>query len=190
MPYASREKRLEYSKKYNEETRKWAKENGICIVCHKEKADDGYATCLQCRMASRERSKNRPKLTGDKLTAQRSRLSKRRATLIAQGICIQCGKRKTNGYQICDVCRAKISKKRRQKYGKNKDVPILMYGESGFCSRCGKPTYANSKLCKFHYDVAIQNLGKIKNRGTQEYRNANKLFFERRTSYESDKSGS
>lgn len=180
MPYASREERLEYHKKYNRETREFAKKNGLCVVCCKEKADVGYATCLQCRMADRERSKKPRNLSPDKLAEQKNKHAQRRLDLIAQGICTQCGKRKTGEYQICDVCRAKINGKRRKAYSESKETPIEVYGENGFCARCGKPTYANFKLCKFHYDVAIQNLSKIQNRGTEEYRNANHLFFERR----------
>lgn len=38
MAYADREKRLAYHKKYNRETREWAKKNGICVVCCKQKS--------------------------------------------------------------------------------------------------------------------------------------------------------
>ena len=180
MPYVDREKRLAYSKKYNRETREWAKKNGICVVCCKQKADEGYATCLQCRMANRERPKRPRNLTADKIAERKNKHAQRRLNLIEQGICTQCGKRKTNGYQICDVCRAKINARRREKYSEGKEIPIILYGESGKCSLCGKPTYANHKLCKFHYDVAVQNLGKVKNRGSETYRKTNQLFFKRK----------
>lgn len=179
MPYASREERLEYHRKYNRETREWAKKNGLCVVCCKQKADNGYATCLQCRMTDRERSKKPRNLSPDKLAKQKNKRAQHRLDLIEKGICTQCGKRKTSGYQICDVCRAKMNRKRREAYSKGRETPIEVYGESGFCARCGKPTYDNFKLCKFHYDVAVQNLSKVQIHGTEEYRNANKLFFER-----------
>ena len=177
MPYADREKRLAYNRKYNKETREWAKKNGICVVCCKQKADAGYATCLQCRMADRERSKKPRNLSPDKVVEQKSKHAQRRLALLEKGICVHCGKRKTNGYQICDVCRAKINAKRRKKYSEAKEIPIMLYGESGKCSRCGKPTYANHKLCKFHYDVAVQNLGKVKNRESETFRKTNQFFF-------------
>ena len=177
MPYADREKRLAYNRKYNKETREWAKKNGICVVCGKQKADAGYATCLQCRMADRERSKKPRNLSHDKVVEQKNKHAQRRLALLEKGICVHCGKRKTNGYQICDVCRAKINAKRRNKYSEAKEIPIMLYGESGKCSRCGKPTYANHKLCKFHYDVAVQNLGKIKNRESETFRKTNQFFF-------------
>ena len=180
MPYADREKRLAYNRKYNKETREWAKKNGICVVCGKQKADYGYATCLQCRMADRERSKKPRNLSPDKVVEQKNKHAQRRLALLEKGICVHCGKRKTNGYQICDVCRAKINAKRREMYSEAKEIPIILYGESGKCSRCGKPTYANHKLCKFHYDVAVQNLGKVKNRGSETYRKTNQLFFKRK----------
>ena len=180
MSYADREKRHAYNRKYNKETREWAKKNGICVVCCKQKADCGYATCLQCRMADRERYKKPRNLSPDKVVEQKSKHAQRRLALLEKGICVHCGKRKTNGYQICDVCRAKINAKRRNKYSEAKEIPIMLYGESGKCSRCGKPTYANHKLCKFHYDVAVQNLGKVKNRGSETYRKTNQLFFKRK----------
>lgn len=179
MSYADREKRIEYNRKYNKETREWAKKNGICVVCCKQKADAGYATCLQCRMADRERSKKPRNLSPDKLAEQKNKRAQRRLDLIAKGICTQCGKRKTGEYQICDICRAKINAKRKKKYSESKEIPVVLYGEQGMCARCGKPTYSNFKLCKFHYDVAVRNLSKVQTRGTEEYRNANKLFFER-----------
>lgn len=180
MAYADREKRLAYHKKYNRETREWAKKNGICVVCCKQKADEGYATCLQCRMADRERSKKPRNITADKVAEQKNKRTQRRLDLIEQGICTQCGKRKTGEYQICDICRAKINARRKKKYNESKEIPIVLYGEHGMCARCGKPTYANSKLCKFHYDVAVRNLGKAENRGSETYRKTNQLFFKRK----------
>ena len=128
-------------------------------------------------MADRERSKKPRNLSPDKVVEQKNKHAQRRLALLEKGICVHCGKRKTNGYQICDVCRAKINAKRRKKYSEEKEIPIMLYGESGKCSRCGKPTYANHKLCKFHYDVAVQNLGKVKNRESETFSKTNQFFF-------------
>ena len=35
----------------------WCKENHVCYRCGKARADEGYTTCLVCRMALRERKK-------------------------------------------------------------------------------------------------------------------------------------
>ena len=56
MPYADREKRLEYNRKYNKETQEWAKKNGICVVCCKQKADEGKDRCKNRKFALRQNS--------------------------------------------------------------------------------------------------------------------------------------
>lgn len=35
----------------------WCKSNHVCYRCGKVRADEGYTTCLACRMALRERKK-------------------------------------------------------------------------------------------------------------------------------------
>ena len=85
MPYADTEKRLAYHRKYNKETREWAKKNGICVVCCKQKADEGYATCLQCRMADRERSKKPRNHTAEKVAEQKNKRAQRAVDLIEKG---------------------------------------------------------------------------------------------------------
>ena len=35
----------------------WCKANHVCYRCGKVRADEGYTTCLACRMALRERKK-------------------------------------------------------------------------------------------------------------------------------------
>lgn len=191
MPYADKGKMREYQTQYRKESRKFAKEHGFCIVCFSRKASPGHSTCLECRMARRERDykrressraalKNSEQKELDKRAARKKHVAERRQNLIEQGICTQCGKRKTDGYQICDVCRKRINNRRRKKYSDGKETPIILYGQEGFCSRCGEPTYGNSKLCKFHYDIAVKNLSHVGIRGTKEYRDTNKLFFMRK----------
>lgn len=91
--------------------------------------------------------------------AQRALADKRKA----EGICVRCGKRKTDGKHInCAICRAAKAAKQREYNRKQGMIPIELRGE-GYCTRCYKPI-ESGKLCDKCYEYLVQQAEYMRSR--------------------------
>jgi ribosomal protein L37E len=90
--------------------------------------------------------------------AQKALADKRKA----EGICVRCGKRKTDGkHTNCAICRAAKASKQREYNERNGRIPIQLRGE-GYCSRCYKPT--DGKLCAECYEYLVKQATYMRSR--------------------------
>ena len=98
----------EAARRKNNETRKeiyrWYKEHGICTMCGRAYAEPGRVYCAPC---NRKYNARRAQLDpGNEKHKAYNR--QRKADLIAQGLCVWCGKRPhAEGHRMCPTCRAK-----------------------------------------------------------------------------------
>lgn len=135
----------------------WCKANHVCYRCGKVRADEGYTTCLACRMALRERKKE---LRSDHINPSEIRNHQRQREQEqnnrAIGLC-RCGNPVTAGYKTCVSCRTKASlaaaRRRRRKGVESRQMWI----EEGRCWLCGQPAKDGYKLCEKHYAQIVIN---------------------------------
>ena len=93
---------IAYKKKADHERDEWYKSQGICPRCAQRWCKPGYVHCETCLAQMRAAKKRRDPTGVDKKAYDRGR----RETLIAQGLCPVCGKRKpAEGRIECPVCR-------------------------------------------------------------------------------------
>lgn len=147
---------------YDKERREWYLSHGICPHCGQNDLQRGYKLCLQCRMNDNERCRNKPisANTRQYRIDYKKRISAERK---AAGICVRCGKRKTDGEHInCAVCRAKKAEKQREYRHERGMMPIELRGQ-GYCSRCYKPI-ESGKLCAECYDILVQQAAYMRSR--------------------------
>lgn len=147
---------------YDKERREWYLSHGICPHCGQNDLQRGYKLCLQCRMNDNERHKNKP-ISAD-IRQYRINYNKRVfAERKAAGICVRCGKRKTDEEHInCAICRAKKAAEQREYNRKQGMMPIELRGE-GYCSRCYKPI-ESGKLCAECYEYLVQQAAYMRSR--------------------------
>lgn len=129
----------------DKERREWYLSHGICPHCGQNDLQKGYKLCLECRMKDSERHKGKTisDETRKKQKAAQKALADRRK---GEGVCVRCGKRKTDGkHTNCAICRAAKAAKQREYNQRNGRIPIQLRGE-GYCSRCFK-SIENGKLC-------------------------------------------
>lgn len=137
----------------DKERREWYLSHGICPHCGRNDLQKGYKLCLECRMKDLERHKGKTiseETKEKRKAAQRALADKRKA----EGICVRCGKRKTDDkHTNCAICRAAKAAKQREYNQRNGRIPIQLRGE-GYCTRCYKPT--DGKLCAECYEYLVQ----------------------------------
>lgn len=103
MPAKSPEA-LEHARQYHKDRYEWYKEHGICTRCLTRWCAPGKIYCEQCirdvRIIADKHDPGR---------VQRRQYNRdRRARLKAEGLCIECGKRKPpSGHVRCNVCAEK-----------------------------------------------------------------------------------
>ena len=124
---------------------------GICVICHKEKAEPNIVRCWECN----ERQKNLEKNRNRKVEFNTS--VKTRKEL---GICTLCGKRKAKENRVkCEICLIKERDKQRMRRGAN--IARSERPSYGFCYICGtEENYNDSALCKKCYENASNNIAK------------------------------
>lgn len=146
----------------DKERREWYLSHGICPHCGRNDLQKGYKLCLECRMKDIERQKGRSLSEEQRLknkAAQKALANKRKA----EGICVRCGKRKTDGKHInCAICRAAKAAKQREYNRKQGMIPIELRGE-GYCTRCYKPI-ESGKLCDKCYEYLVQQAEYMRSR--------------------------
>ena len=123
----------------------WYKSLGLCVTCHKQKAESGHTQCLICMM---DRRANPLHHSSEVLAKHKQYLKDLRERNRENGVCIVCGKRSAmQGKTYCDQCREKskrCAEKKRRKIG---ILPRFMMGNGKLCYICGDPTINESKLC-------------------------------------------
>lgn len=132
---------------YAKEVYYWRKENHICVRCGKESADEGYVTCLVCRMEQREKSRDRydPEVKVNRATL--------RAERKAAHQCYQCGKPNYRNHAYC--YEHYLGQKRANRVYTDR-VRNKNFKEQGLCKICGKPLCKRddgklSVYCEDHY---------------------------------------
>lgn len=125
--------------KMNKNSYRRRKEDGICVLCGIAKADEGYATCEDCR------------------EKQRIERKKTREFYRNMGICPKCGKNKLFGDEkTCPECLARLAitrKKSMKKLGKT-DMDYFRANQDrlkkeGLCrTGCGRERAVGKTYCK------------------------------------------
>ena len=127
-----------------------------CIYCRTNKADEGYKTCLQCRI---DRRGTKDTHSDEFKRKHNEWLKRRRDLLYAFGVCITCGKRDAkSGSHQCGVC---LAKARTRMEHKRREAGIIgrdSYTLDGKCYYCGEPVIDGKKTCQKHYETAVQNM--------------------------------
>lgn len=180
------------SEKVSENTYKFRKQNGICVLC-------GKVTCLICgekqKISARETRKHYKqnricyrcrvnKLFGDenicleclakleiynkKYKANKKNKCESAERLKDKGICVACRKNECLENRVyCKAClvkhRLKATEYRRKK--DNYAIPRTERASYGLCYFCGEPVKKDYRVCEKHYQMCLRN-------GTTE--NANK----------------
>ncbi len=156
----------------------WYKDHGICPVCKKRDADEGYTTCLVCRMDLRAKGETHKTESSHR---HQQWLKRRRDLCYAFGVCVTCEKRDAeNGKSICKICavKAKIrAEKRRQEKG---IMPRNSYTKNGICFFCESPVLPGRKTCEKHYEICCSNMLKARNTPREEnyFEKQNRAFWE------------
>lgn len=147
----------EKHKKYENESRKWYKEHGICPICGKNKIFGEEKNCPECRAKKAEWMQKAREKNGKKINEQHKKSQNRRYhELIDAGICPNCKKRPAANGRMCEICHAKILEQKRIRNGyytrrKKSDRHIL-----GLCTFCDNPLKPGYKVCEFHYEKMVK----------------------------------
>lgn len=136
----------------------WYKSHGICTQCGQNDADEGHTLCLECRMAQREKGKQ--KLSTEQRYKHYQHQKRRREILIAFGICKICGKRTAReGYVTCEFCSKKYNNKQREKSHQKGVIPREILSDGSHCAICGATEIKEGyKVCEKCYPKLKENM--------------------------------
>lgn len=149
--------------------RKMLKKNGICRECKKQDAYTigGRTLCYECSEKQRlykQEKRKLPEYRERMLYSSR----KRRARLIDEHKCPQCGNSLANNYKYkwCTKCLAKARVSRKSARERKTGGESSLRGQNGICWQCNKlPVIFGKKLCNECYKqkvkVATQNLKNV-----------------------------
>lgn len=155
----------------------WYKSHGICVYCKTENADEGFATCLACRMDNRARIDKRSEEAKER---HKKWLKRRRDLNYAFGVCIVCGaKDAKKGSHLCPYCLSKI-KQRSENYRRQKGIlPRNSYTKTGICYFCNEPAVEGKKTCTKHYEILKERMRKARAAKTEKnyFEKANQSFW-------------
>lgn len=123
---------------------------GKCVVCGKNPADDGFTTCLVCRL---DRRGKKDKHSTESIYHHRQWLKRLRDLRYAFGVCIVCGKRDAViGSSMCSVCLAKARIRAKDKRIKDGVLPREVFWDGHHCTTCGTEIDGTQKkLCENCY---------------------------------------
>lgn len=154
---------------------------GICPKCKKAKLYGTEKSCPECRAKGASYMEvRRENMTESKKEAQRkrdnaynkARYDKRKEA----GICVYCGKRKSESPHIsCGICTAK-RKMLYRKYTGNY-IPRSERPSYGLCYFCGKPLDRDGKACKACSNIAAVNLSKSWGKNNTYWKADNTIAF-------------
>lgn len=150
------------------------KKLGICVRCHREKAEPNKVLCLECADKDSEQCK---KSREKNKTKEKERDLDKYYRLKEQGICTYCKHEKAvAGKAKCAKCLAKI----RYKRNRNKcDIDRSERVVYGICYICGKDKIVPGKgVCEKCYETRMESMQKIMYLPSSDYwKNDNKLVF-------------
>lgn len=148
----------EKHKKYENESRKWYKEHGICPTCGKNQLFGDEKNCPECRAKKAEWMQEARGRNGEKIAEQHKISQNRRYhELIDAGICPNCKKRPAeNGMRFCSICRAKRIEQRRIKSGFYAKPRKSERHTLGICAFCNNPIKPGYKICETHYQKCLE----------------------------------
>ena len=140
---------------------RWCREHHICTACKKKDAYTiaGRTYCAECT----EKRNARRRITESGQKKSRSDYDRaRKERLASNGVCIQCGKRKTeDGKKICAFCGSIRNRKARQR---RRDLnPDINWprGDNGICYVCNRrPATNGMRTCTECREKMIANLNK------------------------------
>lgn len=168
----------------------YLKIRGICVACGKNPADEGYTTCLVCRMDIRERGETHK--TESKYRHQQW-LKRRRDIQYAFGVCVTCGKRDAEkGKTTCEYCRSKAAIRSEKKRRENGVYARDGYTKDGECYFCRNPSMPGKKVCEEHYKKCCEAMKNARSSRTEKNlfeqrqelfwkeKNATKIQYQRR----------
>lgn len=151
---------------------------GRCIYCRKNKADEGYRSCLQCRMDIREKGDTHSEESKQK---HKEWLKRRKDLLYAFGVCVDCGKRdaKEGGHR-CLRCIFKANERQTKRRREAGILPRDSYTKDGICYFCGEPVVPGKKTCEKHYKTLKENMLLVRKlrKSENNFELQNKLFWE------------
>lgn len=168
----------EKQKIYQQETRKYLQNLGLCPRCGKNKLFGDEKECPECTAMMYEinqRSRERRNVTAmDYYRKDIKRLKE-------QGLCRSCRKRKVaEGHTYCSVCPAK-KRERSREYRRKKDKIGLERSERpnyGFCYTCGNPIDREGRVCKRCAEMMTKNLPADRDKNVA-WREDNRLVFKK-----------
>lgn len=147
---------------YQNETKRFMLEIGICPICKKYRILGGERSCPECRAKEAEyktklRERDREKYNNYMKSYQKAQYQERKN----KGICTRCGKRKVTSGSRCDYCKAKTQT----------GILVTENGKervkNGLCYWCGEKQKQGYKVCEKHYQM---NLEKARNKKAEEAR--------------------
>lgn len=124
---------------------------GICVRCHKRKAEPNKVMCMECADKDAEYTKRRREMD---LAHIKAREAEKYQELKESGICVRCKRRAaTPGYVDCPSCRGKV---RRKRYLERQDIERSERPSYGLCYICGSPVVEGKKVCESCYEKRLK----------------------------------
>lgn len=167
------EEQKKYKRDKNRERHAALVAMGRCAVCGKNKADDGYKTCLVCRMDRRAESFDRyhnKKKSTEAIYKYETHWKRRVDVCYAFGVCVKCQKRNAQpGSVTCLECKLKQRRRAEERRRKSGATPLEILAYPDRCSICGsEDLQPGKKLCKKHYEIAKNNMLNARKYKTKE----------------------
>lgn len=153
------------------------KELGICVRCHKERAEPNKVLCSECADEDKEQCK---KSRERNMAKEKKRDLDKYYRLKEQGICTYCKHEKAvAGKTKCAKCLAKIRNKRNQNKAEIDRSERVAYG---ICYICGKDKVIPEKgVCEKCYEVRLRSIRNIMHLPASDYwKKDNKLVFKQK----------
>ena len=149
-PEQAEAKRKEVNERVNA-WRRMQKEHHICRQCGGQDAYtlNGRTYCAKCCEINSERKR---KWRSEHPGANAETVRKNREKRKADGVCVKCGRPKSDGnHVLCSECRAK-----QHRYRVAARTCNYPRGENGICWLCNKrPVKDGFKICQICYDRAM-----------------------------------
>lgn len=153
---------MAYDKKKSQENYNYYKKLGICVTCRKEDAEPYKTQCFECADKARnfykKKSPEEKIIYKQKINQSKNRTRQKRKL---NGICVDCGKRKTyNGGIRCIDCTLKHRKSANNK--KPNKVPQAIRSALGLCLSCCAPLdnteYTVCQKCHNNFSEAAKKM--------------------------------
>ena len=161
----------EYHHKYYVESREFFISMGICPKCHNEPIYGNYKSCASCREKRRETRGVQIKTPSEKRRTKEKYESRK-----SNGICVVCGKRKSEKDRtMCHICAKKDSAR------KNKSGIYEYRRDNGLCLWCERPAVEEKFYCKECLEKKrelAEHARECRDMGKHSWKKENRLIFE------------